>query len=251
MVNMEDIMHFLYVLFKYRIYFLVFELSFYPTLYAFRKWKQAEGDERKERRSRLEVIAFFSIVFYFIVGGLTVWIIGLEDFRSAAWMAVLAKLVFMPVVLLVRWVLSKTTLRDKMANYVRGRSQAHLIEMDVLLAVIPGAILYFIMLPFVAGAIIISIILGLVAYRAYVSSLRVREKEQKTSIRQTLRGMWQDHKSCLWSAGIWFMIYVGLGGSSKMTYLLPLLVFIPFGVWMELNIKKANKVDEHEKTTNH
>jgi hypothetical protein len=126
-----------------------------------------------------------------------------------------------------------------------------LLTLDVMVIIIPGIILYFAMLPFIWGAVIASIIYSGLLWQAYRDSLSIRKEAKRVRIRE----MWKDHGVCVWSVPVWFVLYWVLGGSAKVTYVLPLLVFTPIVIGMDLNIKKhkllkARQVIEHAESAN-
>lgn len=247
-------MEFLGMLLKYRIYFLLFELTLYPSIHLFRKWRDAKGRQRKEYQTKMEVAIFISSMVYFALGCLCIYIFGLDEFREIAWLAVMAKVVFMPAVMAIRWITSKTVFRKEVVDYVKDRKSKGLLEVDIMVSVIPGIILYFVMLPFALGAGVVGFVFGLLTLVAYRDSSRIRGNTNRLSTKQMIGGLWKDHRKFGWSIGLWLVLYLLLGGSSKVTYVLPILVFAPIAINMDLNIRKhkilkmSKVIDDAEKT---
>lgn len=245
---------FLGMLLKYRIYFFLFELSLYPSIRLFNRWRDAKGKQKKEYQMKLEIVIFVSSIIYIGICALCIHIFGIDAFREVVWMSVLAKVIFHPVVMLVRWVSSKTIYREPIVAYVNDRKEMGLLGIDIMVMVLPGIILYFVMLPFVLGAVITGLLCGIILYRAYRDSLVVRDKSVKLSIKQTMNQLWKDHGVFTWSTILWLVLYFGLGDVSKVTFLLPIIAFTPIAVWMDVNTRKhqilrARQVNEHEKET--
>jgi len=217
-------------LLKYRIYFSLFELSLQPSIRLFKKWRDAKGKQRDIYREKMEIVIFASAVVYVLIAVLCVYIVGVEKFQEAVWLAIIAKGVFIPVATAVRWISSRTIFRKEVIQYVKGRKDRDLLGLDMMVIVIPGIILYFAMLPFMWGVVTTGILYSGLFWIAYRDSLSIRNEVKKVKIQE----MWKDHGVCVWSVPVWLVLYRVLGGSTKVTYVLPLFVFTPIVISMDL-----------------